>query len=597
MSEKYLFSADGRLINQERTDFNKRNLMWTDLSEVSPDLIQKIIRQEDHRFYSHFGVDFAAIGSTVIDNALSLFSEKKFRGASTISMQLAKILFKINTRSIFGKFRQMQLAVALEIKMSKNQILEAYLNSISLSGESQGIGTASLTLFNKTAAYLNESEQLKILSLIKKPIAAKNQSFENLAPIQLAPHYHHYLLQDQANYKPQSQLDYELQSFAIHTVRKQLEELKNKNVHDAGVLVLNNKNKTVLAYVGNSGSDFSSTPYVDMVQSERQIGSTVKPFLYGTAFDKNIIKLNSWIEDSPVDIVFENGTYSPKNHDQQFHGWVHPATALASSLNVPAVKVIQLVGTESLWTKLKDLNFHLDREPDYYGPSMALGSFEASLWTLTHAFQSFALTESHVFSPETKMKISWILSHPQNRSLTFGQDSILNTPGAYAVKTGTSKDMKDNWCVGFNKDFTVGVWVGNSDSSPMENVLGVTGAAPIWRDIIDYLAKNKKSTERLVTDEQEKLFIAEEANSTEPQVFGRSKILSPAANSIYAIDPAIPLKFQKIILEADGPQKNLKWIYKGTELKSKALSLEKGHQKIELFRENKKVDEATFLVK
>lgn len=597
LSNQFLFSRQGNLISNTRLDHKKHNIAWTEYSTLNKNFLTKLIQQEDRRFYSHFGFDPIALGNA----SLQMLTQPEHpRGASTITMQLAKHIYKINSRSITGKIQQMYQAILIDSAWTKEEILEAYLNTIYFFGEKQGIGTASLYLFSKSPEFLSENEQDQLLKLVKNPNSLlgkiKPHSI-NLDNQNIAQHYQQYLI-NKKNFTNTSTIDQDLQNLAIASIKKQLQHLEEKNVHDAAVLVIDNKTQEVLAYVGNSGAEFSSTPYVDMVHAKRQAGSTLKPFLYATAFDSNTLQLASWIEDSPVDIIFENGTYSPKNHDQKFHGWVHPSTALGSSLNVPAVKTIQLIGIENFWNTLKKLNFSLDQQPDHYGPSLALGTLDVSLWQLVHAFQKLVNTDDTSFTRATKEKINWSLSNSQARSLTFGFDSILSAAEGLAVKTGTSKDMKDNWCIAYNKDFTIGVWIGNSDNSSMQNVLGITGAAPIMKDLATHLfSTSYNSKTALVAPEQEQLFIGEIAKADSPVAFEKSSIITPAPNTIYAIDPAIPTKFQRIVLEANGPQGNLVWKYKGKVLKSKMLSLEKGHHRLELYRNTKKLDESNFLVK
>lgn len=595
LSSSFLYAQDGRLLNTTRLGFNKKNLVWTPFDQINPQLIATLIQKEDKRFYSHPGVDLIALANAVRSN----LTDSSERGASTITMQLQKQLLHINSRSYAGKIKQIFSALLTELNWSKENILEAYLNTVYLHGEIQGLGTTSLVLFNKAPTFLTADEQMQILQLIRKPNSLLSQKLKNFETqsVHMADHYHLFSLA-KPGFNPRSTIDYDLQKTAIESVQRHLQNLSERNVHDAAVLVLNNKTGEVLTYVGNSGPQFSQAPYVDLVQAPRQIGSTIKPFLYATAFEKNLMTLGSWIEDSPVDIIFENGTYTPKNHDQKFHGWVHPSQALGSSLNVPAVKTVQLVGIADFWNALKDSGFRLDHEPDFYGPSLALGTLDASLWDLTHAFSHFVDDQNKVFSQKTREKIMWALSQSQSRSLTFGQDSILSISQGFAVKTGTSKDMKDNWCVGFNRDYTVGVWVGNSDSSSMQNVLGVSGAAPIWRDVVNSLLETQGRTHTvLLRTETEKEFVEQESSSPNPHPLKISRIVTPGPQAIYAIDPAIPMKFQKIVLEADGPQENLVWKYKGSDLKSRMLTLERGWQKIELYRAGRKVDESTFLVK
>lgn len=597
LSNQFLFSRNGFLISNTRLDYKKHNIAWTAYSNLSKNFITKLIQQEDKRFYSHFGFDPIALANAGLQ---TISKSEQLRGASTITMQLAKHIYKINSRSLTGKIQQIYQAILIDSAWTKEEILEAYLNTIYFFGEKQGIGTASLYLFSKSPEFLSDNEQEQLLKLVKKPNSLLSKIKPNslhLDNLNIAQHYHQYLINNKIHTSTSS-IDDGLQNLAIASIKKQLQHLEGKNVHDAAVLVIDNKTQEVLVYVGNSGTEFSSTPYVDMVQAKRQAGSTLKPFLYATAFDSNTLHLASWIEDSPVDIIFENGTYSPKNHDHKFHGWVHPATALGSSLNVPAVKTIQLVGIDNFWNTLKRLDFTLDQQPDHYGPSLALGTLDVSLWQLTHAFQKLVDTKDNSFLASTKEKINWSLSNAQARSLTFGFDSILSTAEGLAVKTGTSKDMKDNWCIAYNKDFTIGVWIGNSDNSSMQNVLGITGAAPIMKDLATHLfSTSYNSKTALVTTELEQLFISEIAKAGSPVAFEKSSIVTPAPNTIYAIDPAIPTKFQKIVLEANGPQDNLIWKYKGKVLKSKMLSLEKGNHTLELYRNTKKLDESNFLVK
>lgn len=602
ISDKYLLSSDGRVISSFRSDLKKRNIAWFSLDEINNDFQYLLLKQEDRNFYSHMGVDFKALGAA----ALNFVSGKNNRGASTISMQLSKNINSLNTRSLNGKFKQIVGALKIESSWSKAEILEAYLNLIYLHGQIQGVGTASLALFNKSPLYLTADEQTTLLKLIKSPnllinnrsIAASEVSRNLNITKNLAFHYHKYLIKSSSMPSNRSTVDYDLQNLVQQSIMLQVQNLKNSNVHDAAVVVLDNKTGTALAYAGSSGS-LSRNPYVDMAQAKRQAGSTLKPFLYATALQKNILATHSWIEDSPVEIVFANGIYSPKNHDQQFRGWVHPGIALGSSLNVPAVKTIQLVGVDAFWSTLKSLNFELEHEADFYGPSLALGVLDTSLWTLTQAYRSFAIGQNTAFNEQTRKRVIWMLARAQNRALGFGQDSILNIPQGFAVKTGTSKDMKDNWCVGFNSNYTIGVWVGNADNSPMRNVLGTTGAAPIWRQVVDYLLIHQKQTsEPLITSEEELRYLAEEQSSPRPpQTFAKNTITSPANSSIYAIDPGIPLKFQKLILQADGPQENLVWKFNGQILPTNKWTLKKGWQKIELYKAQQKVDETLFLVK
>jgi penicillin-binding protein 1C len=300
----------------------------------------------------------------------------------------------------------------------------------------------------------------------------------------------------------------------------------------------------------------------------------LKPFLYATAFEKNLLNSESWIEDSAVDIVFDRGVYKPQNHDHQFNGWVQTKMALASSLNVPAVKVLKLLNDDSFWENLQRLHFQGLQSPEHYGPALALGVADVTLEDLTQAYRTlandgvytplkFLKTETahgsaeQVFSSKSAMEITEILSRKENRVLGFGMESALNLDSSAAVKTGTSKDMRDNWCIGYNSRFTVGVWVGNFEGQPMWNVMGVTGAAPIWNQVMRWLQEQYPS-------EPLKLAIIQPAPVKAPKAYPIARISYPQDGMILAVDPSIPLKNQKLplLVEAEN-KKNLSWRING----------------------------------
>ena len=299
-----------------------------------------------------------------------------------------------------------------------------------------------------------------------------------------------------------STLDSNLQSFAYDILRHHILSVKQQNVNDGAVLIVENKTGDVLAYVGSIG-DESSARYVDGVKAKRQAGSTLKPFLYAIALEKQILTPASVLIDSPVDIPTALGIYKPEDYENDFKGLVSVRTALASSLNIPAVRTLSLVGIDSFIQRLKLLGFTQLKNEDYYGFSVALGSADVSLWELVNAYRTLADNGMHsdlrltfddketgirrVFSESAVFLISDILADREARSYTFSLENPLSTKYWSAVKTGTSKDMRDNWCVGYSDKYTVGVWVGNFSGTPMWNVSGITGAAPVWLEIMDHL--------------------------------------------------------------------------------------------------------------
>src|SRR5690606_31209387 len=230
----------------------------------------------------------------------------------------------------------------------------------------------------------------------------------------------------------------------------------------------------------------SSDLYVVGVMACRQAGSTLKPFLYAAAFEQKLITPATLLDDAPTEIPVVGGTYRPSNYDNVFRGPVTARVALASSLNVPAVQVLTALGEEEFVRRLRALGFTRLRNAEYYGPALALGSADIRLYDLVNAYRTLAnqgiwspvgmepspVARLHdpsarpVFTPESTFLVSQILSDRESRSATFSLESPLSTPFWSAVKTGTSKDMRDNWCVGFSSEYTVGVWVGNFTGEP-----------------------------------------------------------------------------------------------------------------------------------
>ena len=350
-----------------------------------------------------------------------------------------------------------------------------------------------------------------------------------------------------------STLDGSLQRLAIDTLRTQLRELRGRHVEDGAVVVLDNASGDVLAWVGSSGS-LSRAAQVDGVMARRQPGSALKPFLYAQALAEHRLTAASLLDDSPAQLPTASGLYMPQNYDHRYQGWVSVRTALGSSLNIPAVRTLVMVSPDAFHRQLQRLGMHFPEGSGYYGYSLALGSAEVSLLQLTNAYRALAkdgqwcpvnllpeayrrgapssLTgpvehadgwavvapkpaspsfrdapirtndEERQWPPEdchqaldagAAFIISDILSDRHARLPTFGLDSVLDTRFWSAVKTGTSKDMRDNWAVGYSQRYTVGVWVGNASGAPMHDVSGTSGAAPVWATLMRELHRHQTS--------------------------------------------------------------------------------------------------------
>jgi len=630
-SDLQLLDRNGDTVHELRIDRHGRRLAWTPLDAVSPALRNMVVESEDHRFWSHRGVDLVAL----IGSIAHAFTNGHGRGASTITMQLAALIEsngRTNARrSIFQKLRQIRAALALERSWSKREILEAYLNLVTFRGELQGIGAASRVMFGKSPHGIDAPEAAILASLIRAPNASRDavtrradallartevdvathdtvaidvdHAFaahsRSSALVTLAPHLAERLLRDQTS-ALRCTLDRDLQNFTADTLRRHVAEVRERRVDDGAAIVINNETGEVWAYVGGAG-DLSNAPYFDAVRAIRQPGSTLKPFLYAFAVDQHLLTAASLLEDTPLELSEQRGIYRPLDYDRQFRGMVSMRTALASSLNVPAVRTAELLGLEALAQHLRHLGFHgLREEGDYYGAALALGSADVSLWELTNAYRTLAnggeyselrLTpagndrdsRARVYSPQAAFVISDVLADRASRSATFGLENSLATRYWSAVKTGTSKDMRDNWCVGYTRRFTVGVWVGNSSGAPMRDVSGITGAAPVWLDVMNYLydryggaevsrpagvvASAVKFPGSIEPARREWFIDGTEPNSQALRLDNNTaRIISPAPGTIIALDPDLAPRLQRIAFEAREAPLNSRWRLDGRSI-------------------------------
>jgi penicillin-binding protein 1C len=400
-----------------------------------------------------------------------------------------------------------------------------------------------------------------------------------------APHVARKLL-NQAGARVMSTLDARVQRFAVETLQRHLLELNGRNVEDGALVVLDNATGEVIAWVGSSG-ELSRANEVDGVTAPRQAGSTLKPFLYGLAIEQKMLTAASILDDSPLAVTTPTGLYVPQNYDHDFKGLVSLRQALASSLNVPAVRTLTLLGYEPFYRRLKARGFEtLTRDADHYGYSLALGGADVSLLQLTNAYRALAnggrtsattlvaATNSAasvpVMSESSAFIVSDVLADRAARALTFGLASPLATRYHASVKTGTSKDMRDNWAVGFTDRYTVGVWVGNFSGEAMHDVSGITGAAPVWREVMDFISEGGHPAvpqppggivrQHVVyanglEPARDEWFIAGTQTAQITPVAAAqelARIMSPPRGAIFAIDPDIPRDRQRITLAARG---------------------------------------------
>ena len=618
-SDAWLLDRHGEPLSGVRIDKARRRGDWVELHGISPALIEMVLAAEDRRFRSHGGVDWLALPGVLRDA-----SAGARRGGSTITMQVAASLHpqleRSGRRDAWQKWRQMRQAIALERTWSKDQLLEAWLNQTPFRGELEGIDAAARSLFDKRPSGLERAESALLAALVRSPNApaarvaeracallaadrAACDAVQSLAarglsprsvPARLdgdAPHLARRLLSAPGE-QVRSTLDARLQRFAAETLERHLRELHGRNVDDGAAIVLDNASGEVLAWIGSAGPD-SPAAEVDGAMAPRQPGSTMKPFLYALALERRLLTAASIVDDSSFAITTAAGLYVPQNYDHSFRGRVSLRTALAASLNVPAVRTLALVGYEPFHERLRSLGFEtLTRDADHYGYSLALGGAEVTLLALANGYRTLANLGAHsgvtvragakpepsrqAFDPRAAYVVGDMLADAGARAATFGLANPLATRFPASAKTGTSTDMRDNWTIGYSSRYTVGVWVGNFSGEPMHDVSGVTGAAPVWREIMDILHEGDAPPARPVPEGLVRQPIVY-ADGIEPprdewflagtgiavvtraeQAEGRARIVSPPNGAVLALDPDIPQARQRVPVVVAGARPGMR---------------------------------------
>lgn len=517
------------------------------LAEVPPRMVHAMLAAEDKRYFQHGGVDFLAIGRAAWSNATH---RRVTSGASTITQQLVKISDP-RPRTFSTKCLEAARAIRLEQLWRKEQILAAYLNRIDFGNLNIGIASAANYYFGKPLADLSDAEAAFLAGLPKNPTrlnphkatrAAKRRQETVLARMEKAgwltidesararaemlhlqapqrlfraPHFVDFILRDLPANAPatvETTLDLDLNRFVEKAMRDQLSRLRAKNVHDAAAVVLDNATGDVLALVGSQNYFAPGTGQVNGAWARRSAGSTFKPFTYLLAIERGATPATI-AADVPVTFPTPTGSFRPENYSHRCYGPLRYRLALANSLNIPAVRVLASIGGASpLQERLRGWGMNtLEQPAEHYGLGLTIGNAETRLIELANAYATLArmgdwrpyrLTETpgantvrrsmfnEPCSKETPLA-AWLvadmLSDNAARAISFGMQSALRFDFPAACKTGTSSDFRDNWAVGYTPEFTVAVWAGNFDNSPMRDVSGVTGAAPIMHTVMEHL--------------------------------------------------------------------------------------------------------------
>ncbi len=581
------------------------------LEEVSPWLILSLVAVEDKRFFTHGGVDIKAVSRAAWQNATA---GEIVSGASTITQQLVRVV-EPRKKSFSAKAKEGLAALLLERKLTKHQILENYFNNVEFYNNLKGVEAASEYYFNVNAKNVSLAQAAFLAAMLKSP--AKYNPLKNFTKTlerqknilkkmldagfiaeeiydismreQIAvsaesrpfsaPHLAYILLKDNSAPVIKTTLDARLQNAVSELVPVFLEKMKKHNITNAAVIALDNKTGETLAYLGSADYfDKAHNGAVNGVTALRQPGSALKPFIYGLALENGYTPATI-IKDE--DVFFEGG-FRPKNYDESFHGDVRLRTALACSYNVPVVRVTEKLGVHKVLAMLHGFGFDsLKKGADVYGLGIALGNGEVTLLELARAYSALAnggvlRPVRYTFEPQRERParalgaasaylITDILSDNSARAPAFGLNSPLALPFPFAAKTGTSKDYKDNWSIGYTNRYTVGVWVGNFSGAVMQKSSGITGAAPLLKDIAleteklypssgferprGIVQREIKTANGKITEIFDENNLPREEEESKQEI-KEQIIFFPAEGDVFKIDMSVPLASQQIGIRA-----------------------------------------------
>lgn len=513
---------------------------FPDIDSVPKKLAQCILYFEDEYFHYHPGVNPVSLFRAVGQN---LSSGKIVSGGSTLSMQLIRLSRENPPRTYLEKIWEMILAVRLEFGYSKEEILELYASNAPYGGNVVGLETASWRYFNRAPNHLSwsESAMLAVLPnspslihlgknrdllkkkrnrllkklLVKEVIDSMTYSLSILEEIPNKPeplpnHAYHLLSKAMVNgfegKRIHSTLDRKLQVKLTEAIDRYVALLAQNEVHNACAMVISLKDQSVKAYVGNSMSDHSRSPYVDLIQAPRSSGSILKPLLYGKSIEKGMIHSSSLLKDVPISI----NNYAPKNFDGEFEGVVTASKALSKSLNVPATLLLRDYGIAPFYSDLKQFGLSaINRPAGSYGLTLIIGGAEVSLAELAafYAFQAQKLNDPDFeknlvywegdqsvqkiresIDPGAWWLITEALQEVERPGINMDWKSY-SSSRRLAWKTGTSQGFRDAWAIGYDADHLVAVWVGNADGEGRPGLTGVSAAGPLLFDIFQLLPK------------------------------------------------------------------------------------------------------------
>ncbi len=592
-----------RIANDGQWRFPRRDTMISTKFEAA------IIEFEDRRFYYHLGIDPVGIGRAIIQN---IKNRSIVSGGSTISMQVLRLSRQGKPRSLFQKITEAILATRLELKYSKSEILSFYTDNAPFGGNVVGINAASWRYFGKQPERLSWSEAATLAVLPNAPAlihpgrnrdalyAKRNRLLDrllakgaidsltcDLAKVEplpdeplplprLAPHLlerakREVFYKNKQAARIETTIDKSMQIFANRIVQKHHSFLSSNGIHNLSAVIMEIETGNVLAYVGNAYQQSTNEHghEVDIVTASRSSGSILKPFLYALRVNEGEILPTNILPDIPTQMK----NYRPQNFYETYEGTVAADKALARSLNVPAVRMLQDYGLEKFHFYLKKLGLTtINQSPDYYGLPLVLGGAEVRLWDLMGVYSSMGRTLNHFyeydgmydvndFRPPNYLKNTTF--EPAEREKLLKESPLLNAAaiwttfeamlkverptedGAWelfesqrriAWKTGTSFGFRDAWAIGVSKKYAVGVWAGNADGEGRPGLVGVLAAAPALFDIFNYL--NDSEWFDTPYDEMQELLVCQESGYIATDLcIKKDTVLVPAVGSRSRVCP------------------------------------------------------------
>ncbi len=521
-------------------------ILFTPLSDISEYVQRATILYEDKYFKFHPGVNPVAL----VRAAKNYFtSGARPVGASTITMQVARIKYDLDTRKIPGKLIQIAAAIYIDLFYSKDEILEAYLNLAPYGGNIESIGAASLIYFGKPARDLTKIEAITLSTIPQNPtkrglntdaglanimnmrgdlvrrwidINPTDAGLETLANMPLnvrttrdlpfyAPHFINYEISQRRNYwndlgardsVVNTTLDLNLQSAMERTLQNQINSRTHLGIHNAAAILVNYKTMETLAYIG-SANYFDKSIYGenDGVHARRSPGSTLKPLIYATAVDMGYIHGMTLLKDAKINF----GVYAPENADSEFYGPVLARDALTHSRNIPAINLLRKIGTRNFYNILAASGVTNLKSPEWYGISVALGGAEVSMFELADIYATMAnlgMRYDIITNTDTPRGDGKQILTPEAFFITLDMLARQSTPTKnipfarkqtetlrHYWKTGTSSSFRDAWTAGIFGDFVLVVWVGNFDGTPNNAFSGAKAAAPIYFSLAETIEK------------------------------------------------------------------------------------------------------------